>query len=68
MSNLKNEINELEEKLLLPEVRYSKKQLYKLLADEFLEFGKSGRVYTKSQIIEALSKEKIENKIILFVF
>lgn len=56
MNNLENEIKELEVKLLLPEVRHSKKQLNKLLADEFLEFGKSGRVYTKSQIIEALSK------------
>jgi len=68
MSNLENEIKELEEKLLFPEVRHSKKQLSKLLADEFYEIGKSGKVYNKIQVIEAISQEENETSIILFDF
>jgi hypothetical protein len=47
----------LEEELLKPEVRRSANQVGHLLADEFIEFGSSGRVFDKRQIIEALQHE-----------
>ena len=64
----KNLIKKLEESLLLAEVRNSKEKLELLLHDDFLEYGKSGRVYTKHLTIEALTKEKNESKIKLFDF
>ncbi|MBT2641458.1 DUF4440 domain-containing protein [Bacillus sp. ISL-41] len=50
--DLKEHIKQLEEKLLTPEVRSSKTELKKLLADEFFEFGSSGRVLYKDEEIE----------------
>jgi hypothetical protein len=47
----------LEEELLKPEVRRSANQVGHLLADESIEFGSSGRVFDKRQIIEALQQE-----------
>jgi GNAT superfamily N-acetyltransferase len=47
----------LEEQLLKPEVRTSADRVGYLLADDFVEFGSSGRVFTKRQIIEALQRE-----------
>jgi len=43
-----------EELLLSTPVRHDRKQLDCLLNDEFVEFGSSGRVYDKAEIIEAL--------------
>ena len=37
----------LEEMLLKPEIRTSEKELSNLLADNFFEFGSSGRVWSK---------------------
>jgi hypothetical protein len=50
-------LRSLEEQLLKPEVRGSPDAVGYLLADEFIEFGNSGRVYDKRQIIEALQQE-----------
>ena len=50
--DLKEHIKHLEEKLLMPEVRSSKTELKKLLADEFFEFGSSGRVLYKDENFE----------------
>jgi hypothetical protein len=50
--DLKEHIKQLEEKLLTPEVRSSKTELKKLLADEFFEFGSSGRVLYKEEDFE----------------
>jgi hypothetical protein len=47
----------LEERLLDPGVRHSPDALSQLLADEFVEFGRSGWVYNKAQIIPALAGE-----------
>jgi hypothetical protein len=47
----------LEEALLKPEVRRSADEVGRLLADDFIEFGSSGRVFDKAQIIEALGRE-----------
>lgn len=48
---------DLEVKLHRPEVRRSPEAVRALLADEFVEFGSSGRVYNKTSIIEALAEE-----------
>jgi hypothetical protein len=44
ISSLKDYLQELEERLLTPEVRESKEELAKLLADRFFEIGSSGRM------------------------
>lgn len=50
-------LKELELALLRPEVRQSAEQLSSLLADGFREFGSSGRVFSKDEIVEALASE-----------
>ncbi len=46
---------DLEKQLLTPEVRRSPADIDRLLADEFVEFGSSGRVYTKQQCADGMS-------------
>jgi hypothetical protein len=46
----------LEESLLQPDLRKSNR-LVELLADDFVEFGSSGRVYTRRDLVEALQAE-----------
>lgn len=48
---LKEHIRQLEENLLNPEVRSSRTELKKLLADDFFEFGSSGKVLYKGEDI-----------------
>lgn len=50
------ELKGLEEELLVPAVRKSTR-LTELLADEFMEFGSSGRVYSKSDLVSVLQAE-----------
>jgi hypothetical protein len=52
------QIRALEETLLTPAVRSSEEALTELLADEFAEFGRSGRTYDKRTIIDALVRER----------
>ena len=47
----------LEERLLDSAVRRSPEAISALLADEFVEYGSSGRVFDKEQIIESLQGE-----------
>jgi hypothetical protein len=47
-------IKRLEMRLQLPSVRSSPQQLDQLLADDFLEFGSSGKTYDKPKVIAAL--------------
>lgn len=47
----------LEQKLHRPEVRRSADAVRALLADDFIEFGSSGKVYDKASIVEALAEE-----------
>jgi hypothetical protein len=54
---LKDKILLLEEKLLTPVSRKSAEVLGGLLSDDFIEFGSSGEVYNKQQIITALQSE-----------
>lgn len=50
------ELKGLEEELLQSAVRKSTR-LTELLADDFIEFGSSGRVYTKSDLVAVLQAE-----------
>lgn len=50
------ELKHLEETLLSPEVRRSRERLDALLADDFLEYGASGRIYDKSALLEMTGK------------
>jgi hypothetical protein len=47
----------LEEELLQPAVRKNASRLDALLADDFVEFGSSGRVFDKHDIIDTLRSE-----------
>jgi hypothetical protein len=55
-SCVERQLRDLELALLRPDVRQSDR-VAELLADEFVEFGRSGRVFTKPQVIEALQAE-----------
>lgn len=50
------ELKGLEEELLVPDVRKSKR-LAELLANEFIEFGSSGRTYNKTDLVAVLQAE-----------
>ena len=50
-------LRSLEEQLLMPQVRSSSGEVADLLADDFVEFGRSGRVYDKQQTVAALAGE-----------
>jgi hypothetical protein len=54
---------ELETSLHRHEVRTSSSAVSKLLADDFVEFGSSGRVFNKPSIINSLKSEKEDLKI-----
>jgi hypothetical protein len=47
----------LEERLLQSDVRKSAEDVAALLAGDFIEFGSSGRIFNKQQIIAALQDE-----------
>jgi hypothetical protein len=54
---LQDEIRALEEQLVMPSVRASADALDRLISDEFVEFGSSGRVYTKPDIIAQMLEQ-----------
>lgn len=56
-ATLEDHIRTLEERLLRPEVRASSEELGRLLAEDFFEFGSSGQVFTKQDVIGALKDE-----------
>ena len=56
----------LENKLVKPELRNSAGELFELISDDFLEFGSSGVVYNKKNVIKFLladtpSKKNLSN-------
>jgi hypothetical protein len=55
--NLTAHLQHLEERLLDPTVRKDAAQLNALLADDFREFGSSGRSYTKADMLDYLHTE-----------
>lgn len=55
--DLQKTIYDLETSLLKPEIRSSTEDLDLLLADDFMEFGSSGKVYDKKMILDRLPKD-----------
>ena len=55
MNELTQKFYDLETTLLKPEVRSSREELEKLLADDFIEFGSSGSIYRKPNTLTNLS-------------
>lgn len=53
-----SQLRRLEETLLNPSVRRDGERLRTMLTEDFLEFGSSGRVWTRKSIIELLATEK----------
>jgi hypothetical protein len=47
----------LEQALQSPEVRASSEAVAALLAESFVEFGSSGKIYDKAVVVDALEKE-----------
>ena len=54
---LRETLMALEIALLTPEVRASAERLDELLADDFIEFGSSGRIFDKASVIALLTSE-----------
>ncbi len=50
-------LRRLEEEILRPEVRRSRAALEELLAPDFVEIGRSGRVFDREEIVVALASE-----------
>jgi len=50
-------LTDLEFRLMDPSIRRSRETLSEQLADDFLEFGRSGGIYDKRTVIEALAAE-----------
>jgi len=48
----------LEQSLLSPSVRRDRDRVAALLADDFLEFGTSGKIWTRDQVLEMLGKDE----------
>lgn len=57
---IKELLIQFEKELLEPEVRGSKERLDVLIADEFVEYASSGKVYSKKDVLEALPS--VENR------
>ncbi|MEI6352921.1 MAG: DUF4440 domain-containing protein [Candidatus Nomurabacteria bacterium] len=57
MNEINNTIYELEISLLNPEVRSSTEILNNLLVDDFKEFGSSGLIYNKQDVLERLPSD-----------
>ena len=53
---LQDDIRSHEDQLLNPDVRASADALDRLVSDHFVEFGSSGRVYTKRDVIAQMLK------------
>ena len=55
---LKETIRMLEELLLQPEIRKDATRLSELIADDFIEYGNSGHVYKKEDVLKLLPNEQ----------
>ena len=59
-STLRDTLLQLELELMSQSVRKSRPKLDELLADDFVEFGSSGRVFDKQSTIEAMQSSPAE--------
>ena len=58
-------IRSLEEELFKQSVRGSPEVVKDLLADSFVEFGRSGGIYEKEEVLRSLAAESSESKAML---
>ncbi|MEJ7607687.1 MAG: nuclear transport factor 2 family protein [Bryobacteraceae bacterium] len=58
MKEIKEYFHSLEALLLQPSVRSDIQELSRLLSDDFVEFGSSGRVFDKQQVIALLQAQE----------
>lgn len=56
-TKIAQDLRALEARLMDPAVRRAPSEVDGLLADDFVEFGRSGRVYDKPTVIEALQRD-----------
>ena len=56
-TNIERQLRELEESHLHSDTRSSPETMQALLAEEFVEFGSSGRVFDRAAVIATLSNE-----------
>ncbi len=56
-NSIKEQLLKLEELLLQPKIRKSPEELSNILSEDFIEFGSSGIIYSREQIIDALQQE-----------
>jgi len=61
------ELRRLEETLLRPEIRRSREKMSALLADDFVEYGRSGRIYDKAAILST-ADSRFDGKLSLHGF
>jgi hypothetical protein len=61
MNALEKQLLELEQQLADPALRRAAYSLVDLLAEEFVEFGSSGRIYDKLQTLKALREQTPRN-------
>jgi hypothetical protein len=54
---------ELETSLHMTHIRNSPDAVSALLADDFVEFGRSGKVWDKCSIMESMQREKVDQKV-----
>lgn len=54
---IEKQLREREERFLTADIRHSREAVSELLAESFIEFGCSGRVYDKARVIKTLSSE-----------
>jgi hypothetical protein len=46
-----NELRQLEEELWRVETRSNRRRMLDIIADDFMEFGRSGRVYSRDEVL-----------------
>lgn len=66
--NKMNKFYELETSLHKKEIRNSREQVSVLIADDFLEFGKSGGIFNKKDTLIGLEQEAFDLRIIVSDF
>jgi hypothetical protein len=57
MREIQRQLQELEERLLSPDVRRNAAVVSSLLADDFREFGTSGKAYSRQEVIDGIQSE-----------
>jgi hypothetical protein len=58
MASIEEQLRQLEEALLKPETRYDPATL-SLLTEDFCEFGSSGRIFNRQQVVETIQSERL---------